>query len=77
MAVYSDRYGIVFQNLIDAGCDKAAAEKCTQMILGGGIEQAVRILEKHRGYLLNEVHTNQKRIDCLDHLIYKIEKSQL
>lgn len=77
MADFSDRYGIVFQNLIDAGCDKAAAEKCTQIILGGGIDQAVRILEKHRSCLPDEVHTNKKRIDCLDFLIYKIEKSEI
>lgn len=77
MAVFSDRYGIVFQNLIDAGCDEAAAEQCAKMILDGGTEQAFRILEKHRSRLLDEVHTNQKRIDCLDYLIYKIEKSAL
>lgn len=47
------------------------------MILGGGIEQAVRILEKQRSYLLDEVHSNQKRIDCLDFLIYKIGKSEI
>ena len=77
MADFSDRYGIVFQNLIDAGCDKEAAEQYAYMILGGCIEQAARILEKHRSYLLDEVHTNQKRIDRLDYLIYKIEKSEL
>lgn len=77
MADFSDRYGIVFQNLIDAGCNKAAAEQCTQMILGSGIEQAVRILKKHRSHLLDEVHANQKRIDCLDFLIYKIGKSEI
>ncbi len=77
MAYFSDRYGIVFQNLIDAGYDKAAAKQCTQMILEGCIEQAMRILENHSKYLLDEVHTNKKRIDCLDFLIYKIERSEI
>lgn len=77
MADFSDKYGIVFQNLIDAGCDKPAAEQCAQMILNGKSEQALRILGTHRKQLLDEVHTNKKRIDCLDFLIYKIGKSEI
>ncbi|MDE7229961.1 MAG: hypothetical protein K2N56_05725 [Oscillospiraceae bacterium] len=76
MAEFSDIRGIVMQNLIDAGCG-SFTEECAQLILNGKIRSALNILAKHRKHLLDEVHTNQKRIDCLDHLIYKIEKSQL
>lgn len=77
MAVFSDRYGIVFQNLIDAGCDGAFAEEYTRLILDGKTQSVLNILGDHRKKMLDAVHTNQKRIDCLDHLIFKIEKSQL
>lgn len=77
MAEFSDIRGIVMQNLIDAGCNSALAEYYAQLILDGKMQSALNILGKHRKHLLDEVHTNQKRIDCLDHLIYKIEKSQL
>ena len=77
MADFSDRYGIVFQNLIDAGCDNSFAEKYTRLILDGKTQSVLNILSNHRKKLLDQVHTNQKRIDCLDHLIYKIEKSEL
>lgn len=77
MAVFSDRYGIVFQNLIDAGCDNKFAEEYARLILDGEKQSALNILAKHRKHLLDEVHTNQKRIDYLDHLIFKIEKSEL
>lgn len=77
MADFSDRYGIIFQNLIDAGCDDSFAEEYTRLILDGKMQSVLNTLGKHRKHLLDDVHTNQKRIDCLDHLIYKIEKSKL
>lgn len=77
MADFSDRYGIIFQNLIDAGCDDSFAEEYTRLILGGKTQSALNTLGEHRKHLLDEVHANQKRIDCLDHLIYKIEKSEI
>ena len=77
MADFSDRYGIIFQNLIDAGCDNSFAEEYTRLIIGGKTRSVLNILGNHRKKLLDEVHTNQKRIDCLDHLIYKIEKSEI
>ena len=33
-----------------------------------------RILARHRRTLLDALHADEKRIDCLDYLIYKIEK---
>lgn len=77
MADFSDRYGIVFQDLIDAGCDNSFAEEYAQLILSGKTQFVLNILSNHRKKLLDEVHINQKRIDCLDYLIYKIEKSDL
>ncbi len=77
MADFSDKYGIVFQNLIDAGCDGAFAKEYARLILDGKTQSVLNILGKHRKKLLDEVHTNQKRIDRLDYLIYKIEKSEL
>ncbi|MDE7194782.1 MAG: hypothetical protein K2O14_12555 [Oscillospiraceae bacterium] len=77
MADFSDRYGIVFQNLIDAGFDSAFAEEYARLILNGKTRSVLKDLGDHRKKLLDEVHINQKRIDCLDYLIYKIEKSEL
>lgn len=77
MADYSDKYGIVFQNLIDAGCDEEAAKQYAQMILDGHTDQALRMLGTYRKQLLDEVHTNKKRIDYLDFLIYKVGKSEI
>ena len=34
----------------------------------------MRLLRIHRQGLLDEVHTGEKRIDCLDYLVYQMEK---
>ncbi len=77
MAEFSDTRGIVTQNLIDAGCNGAFAEECTELILGGKTNSALIALGEYRKKLLDEIHTNRKRIDCLDHLIYMLERSEL
>lgn len=77
MAEFSDTRGMVLQNLFDAGCGSTLAEECTRQILNGNTQSALNALGKHRKELLDEVHANQKRIDCLDFLIYKIEKLEL
>ena len=74
MAKASDRYGIIFQNLADAGCEKETAEKCTELILAEKYEQALALIKPQKKRLLEEIHANQKRVDSLDFLVYKIEK---
>lgn len=75
MAEASDRYGVIFQNLSDAGCDLDTAKRCTELILAGKCEQALALIKPQRKRLLEEIHANQKRIDSLDFLVYKVEKS--
>lgn len=70
----SDRYGVIFQNLSDAGCDTETAERCTKLILEGKYEQALAMIKPIKKRLLEEIHANQKRVDDLDFLVYKIGK---
>ena len=74
MAEASDRYGVIFQNLSDAGCDRETAERCTELILSEKYGQALALIKPLKKRLLEEIHTNRKRIDSLDFLVYKIEK---
>lgn len=63
----------IIQNLRDAGCnDSVIADylkydecKCCNMLLC--------ILNKQRNKLLENIHKEQKKLDCLDYLIYKIK----
>lgn len=72
----SDTKGILRQNLIDAGCNQAIVQRCMDLLQGRKTAEMKRILSRHRRTLLDTVHAEQKKIDCLDYLLYKMEKDQ-
>lgn len=62
------------RNLRDAGCSKCTADSFIEHFNRDEVGQALNILKKHREELLCECHKCQKKIDCLDYLIFEIEK---
>ena len=64
----------ILQNLKDAGCDETTIG-CYIGCCGCGQDQ-VKVLKKHRRCLLDMIHEGQKQIDCLDYLLYQMEKEQ-
>ena len=76
MAEASDTESILRQNLIDAGCDLEVVQQCMKLAQGKQTEEMKRILTRHRRMLLDTVHAEQKKIDCLDYLFYKIGKDE-
>lgn len=76
MAEANDTVGLIYQNLIDAGCDQQTMEKCMAIVKKGSYAEMLPLLSQHRAALLGAVRFGQKQIDCLDYLICKIEKTQ-
>ena len=70
----ADIRGIFRQNLVDAGCGPELVRQCTALAEQRQSAELVRVLSGHRRSLLNAVHQNEKRIDCLDYLLYHLEK---
>lgn len=66
----------VFQNLKDAGCDKKTVERFMELGYNGKIREQLDLLAKHRRQLLDRVHKEEKRIDCLDYLVYQMQKQK-
>lgn len=62
------------QNLEDAGCSPDFVGKFLALRESGDVKGQLRLLRIHRESLLDEVHAEQKRIDCLDYLVYHMEK---
>lgn len=62
------------QNLKDAGCDQVAIEEFLIYFDKNQKEKQLALLERHRKLLLNIVHMEEKKICCLDYLIYQIKK---
>ena len=70
----TDAQGILRQNLLDAGCGSDTVQMCMTLAQKKNTSELMRILAQHRRALLDTVHQNEKRIDCLDYLIYRLEK---
>ncbi len=64
----------ILQNLKDAGCDKSVIESNFEDKQSSLSKNQKTMLIKYRKNLLEELHTVQKKIDCLDYLLYKFEK---
>ena len=67
----------VVQNLKDAGCTDEMVEKFMALQDSEGEEQQLRLLSVHRKHLLEKLHRDERRIDCLDYLIYQMEKKRV
>jgi hypothetical protein len=64
----------VVRNLEDAGCNADIITTFIDYMREGKTVESVRLLKQHRQCLLDVLHKDQKQIDCLDYLIYKIKK---
>lgn len=63
--------------LRDAGCDEELKEQLITLQETGQTEAFLRLLAKHKTNLLADLHGVQKRIDCLDFLVYKTKKETI
>ena len=70
----SDTQGMLRQNLIDAGCGADAVQTCMALAQEKKTAELMRILSRHRRMLLDSLHQSEQRIDCLDYLVYRLEK---
>ena len=70
----TDTQGILRQNLLDAGCGSDTVQRCMALAQTKNTPELMRILAQHRRALLDTIHQSEKRIDCLDYLVYKLEK---
>ena len=64
----------VLQNLKDAGCTDEMAEKFMALQDSDDEEQQIRLLSDHRRHLLEKLHREEKQFDCLDYLLYQMQK---
>ncbi len=77
MGEASDIMGILHQNLIDAGCNEDLTRNCMELAKVNRWDRILSLLSKQRTALLDSVHDGQKQIDCLDFLVYRINKKHI
>ena len=65
----------VMENLRDAGCDDGMIERYREIAAndGAGGPELIRLLTPYRKALLDALHADQEKLDCLDYLIFAIK----
>ena len=66
----------VIQNLKDAGCDRKIIECFMECMAQDDFNGQLRLMKEQRQCLLDRVHNGEKQIDCLDYLVYQIDRSR-
>jgi len=64
-------------NLKDAGCDETIIKNFLRLQKEGRRQEQYRLLSLYRVSLLEQLHVSQRRIDCLDYLLYAMKKEQI
>lgn len=64
----------IVQNLKDAGCTDDFVARFLQMMKRGSTAEQLRLLSSQRSLLLEQLHIEQKKLDCLDFLRYSLQK---
>lgn len=75
MAEANDKYGIIYQNLVDAGCNQKTIQRFMKLAQENNVEALLSQLCMYRKHLMEQTHNYQENIDCLDYLIYSLKKS--
>lgn len=61
----------IAENLKDAGCPDSFIEEFLAAYASGAPETQRRLLERQRRRILDQLHTEQKRLECFDYLRYQ------
>ena len=61
--------------LSENGCGRDAAEKAERLLAAGRTEDLIRHLRLCRCGLMEDLHESQRRVDRMDYLIRKTEKT--
>lgn len=64
----------VAQDLKDAGCDARTIGRFLYLQETGEAEESFYLLARQRRQLLETIHSEQKMLDNLDYLVYKLKK---
>ena len=62
------------RNLTDAGCSTSQIEQFINLVQEKKRPEQYRFLSCHKLELLKKLHENQRKVDCLDFMVYAMKK---
>ena len=66
----------LIRSLRDAGCGASLIEKILALHESGKLREELRLLARQRCGLLEKVHATQKKVDCLDYLVFNLKQEK-
>ena len=76
MAEFRDSEKAVRQCLKDCGCDERTAEQFLAYGQEARRRDQIRHLNRRRRSLMDDLHENQKKVDCIDFMIRELERKR-
>jgi len=67
---------VIIQNLIDAGCDGEFIRQFKVAYASGQLQKMVVMLANQRKSLLDNIHSDERKVYCLDYLVNRLNKKQ-
>ena len=74
MASVTDCSAVFQQNLVDAGCDHRVVACCMESFRKSNKPEIEQLLRQQRKKLLGEIPVGQRQLDCLDYLLYQLDR---
>lgn len=74
MDIMHDRVFRIRRNLTDAGCSDSVINEFFELDKKHRRAEQYKLLGRQKSLLLKELHRNQYRIDCLDHMVYTMRE---
>lgn len=68
---------VFLENLKDAGCDERLMESCMELMKNEKMIEIKKMLSNYKDEMMKDIRIRQKEVDCLDYLIYSLEKNQI
>nr|WP_318684469.1 hypothetical protein [uncultured Acetatifactor sp.] len=72
--ISEERVFKIRRNLADAGCNAPFIEQFLALEQQQKRKEQYGLLSQYRSSLLHEIHREQYKIDCLDHMLYTMQK---
>ena len=64
----------LIQNLRDAGCGEETVSSFVDLFESGESAKAQKLLSRHRRELLDGIHKEERKINCLDYLVFQMNR---
>ena len=72
----TDEKNKILQNLKDADCNRELIERFFMLDKNQRTFEQLKLLDEYRKKLVESLHQDQRKIDCLDYLIFNLKQKQ-